>query len=571
MSTRVLRLATLFFLGSLAAWAQQPQCTTSVIQTSSGPVCGSGWSRTIPEAGTFNATAYLGIPYATPPIGSLRWKNPVPFPKSTAALQATAFQSMCPQQVAQASGGNVPPMNQCSDGKVLGPNQNEDCLYLNVWVPSGTTAGAQLPVMVFIHGGAFVAGSGGSASLDPYDGIYLAATGNVIVVTFNYRLGVFGFLAQGGSYNFGFADQLLALQWVQDNIAGFGGNPKNVTLFGESAGAMSVGLHALSSPKSSGLFQAAIMESNPFGLPYKSTTQADTLSQSFCGTSGSSLCTAKTSTCDLIEAQSTFKTIPTLPDALVWAPVVDNTFVTNQPLASAASLNMPMILGTNSDEGIPFAVLIMENLPNLLPEKYRLFLEALFPSGVLNKILSLPRYQCSMFASDCSSQMANVITDYIFTCPNRQFALQASQGNNPQPLYMYQFTQASSFNIWGPSSSHPVPACSGKVCHGDEIPYVFNTARGFGQTFLPAEEALSQKIGGYWTSFAINDAPGSSWPLFQPARTYLLLNESSTTANDPLDATANCSALWDGLGDQTSQTWSRLIAALETAKKKATP
>jgi carboxylesterase type B len=546
--------------GSVVAWAQKPACSTGTIQTSSGLVCGTTSSVTITGSKPVTAAAYLGIPYGVPPTGSLRWQYSTPF-KSSGMLPATAFGNECPQSIATSRGGVVPPMSQCTDGQVLGSGQSEDCLYLNVWVPDGATASSQLPVMVFIHGGAFVSGTGGAPSDDLYDGTYLAATGKVIVVTFNYRLGVLGFLPHGGKYNFGFADQILALHWVRKNIAGFGGDPHSVTLFGESAGAMSTGLHALSSPKSAGLFQAAIMESNLLGLPYKTTSQAQALRKAFCP-SGSSLCTTAATTCDLIAAQTDFTsaqfvTFLTLPDLLMWAPAVDNVYVTRQPMSSAGSLSVPLLLGTNHDEGINFAYLHATRGP-IDPAHYAEFLDRLFGSANSQRVQSRERYHCDS-SPDCIPQIANVLTDAIFTCPNRQFAIRATRSAKAEPLSLYQFTQVSSFNLWAYTPA-PVPQCNGLVCHADELPYVFNTAERIASSisFNQAEEALAQAIGGTWTSFAKDRNPGSTWPLFKPNKTYRLLSESSSTANDPLNATANCS-LWDSIGYASPQTLTRVF------------
>ncbi len=547
--------------GSLAVEAQKPACSTGIVQTSSGPVCGTTSTASFPEKGLLTTSAYLGIPYAVPPIGPRRWQYSTPF-KGSDLLQATVYGNVCPQSLASpASTGSG---SQCKDGRALGPGESEDCLYLNVWVPGGTAAGSQLPVMVFIHGGNFDQGSGdaGMPIGNLYDGTYLAATGKVIVVTFNYRLGALGFLARGGNYNFGFADQLLALNWVRTNIARFGGNPDNVTLFGQSAGAKSVGLHALSSPRSAGLFQAAIMESNALGLHYKSTSQTRTLSNAFCA-SGSSLCTTATTACDLVEAQHDFLAAQPLSFAsltnLMWAPTVDNVYVTGQPIASAANLGVPLVLGTNHDEGISFVYQAEQRAPKSIDHNppssaaYAAILDQQF--GVANSryIRSLERYDCGA-ASDCSNQLVNVITDYAFTCANRHLAIQATQGADPPPLYLYQFNQVSSFNFWS-QEPNLVPQCAEKVCHADELPYVFNSARQFGKlgiSFTSQEESLAQTLGGYWTSFANRHDPDSTWPLFMPQKTYRMLAAGSSTAIDPLDACANCSTLWDLIGYGTA-------------------
>jgi len=519
-------------------------------------------SVAIPGPGTVTASAYLGIPYAVPPVGPLRWHYTTLF-KGSDPLQATAYGNECPQALAATP--STASSSRCTDGKTLGLGESEDCLVLNVWVPSGTAASSRLPVMAFIHGGAFEQGSGGSPS-DPagapignlYDGTYLAAAGKVIVVTFNYRLGALGFLAKDGRYNFGFADQILALQWVQANIANFGGNPRNVTLFGESAGSKAVGLHVLVSPRSAGLFQAALMESNAIGLPYKNTSQTRKLSRELCA-SRPSLCTAATSACDLVEAQGDFMKTQPLSIATIsnflWEPTIDNVYVTGQPIASAARLSVPLLLGTNHDEGIAFVYPAEEQAPKKPGSRnpptsaaYAAILDQQFGAANAKKIRSLERYHCGA-SSDCSSQLVNVMTDFAFTCANRRLAIQATRRADPQPLYVYQFDQVSNFNLWSFLPA-PVSQCSGMVCHADELPYVFNTAGQLtsSTSFTPPEETLAQTIGGYWTSFANHHSPGSAWPLFKPGNTYRLLTTGASAAGDPLNASANCSSLWDGIG-----------------------
>jgi carboxylesterase type B len=245
----------------------------------------------------------------------------------------------------------------------------------------------------------------------------------------------------------------------------------------------------------------------------------------------------------------------------------------------ARNLKVPMLMGTNRDEGVFFAGRLTNPQPGATttrpnspgvptpdlsrPIGYAGLLGVLFGPTNAVKIQKNSRYSCS--AAPCTTPLANVITDSMFTCPNRQLAIQAGSTQN---LYMYLFTQASSFNLWGPSNPISVPACQDKVCHGDEIPYVFNTAWAIDQTFLPAEETLSQTVGGYWASFAKSQSPGNAWPLFTPNQTYMLLNEKSSIANDPPNvAIANCT-LWDSIGYQNSATWNRLLAEVNPSKKK---
>jgi para-nitrobenzyl esterase len=207
-------------------------CTAGTdVPTATGPVCGLVVN---------GVSEWLGIPYAAPPVGALRWQPPQPAAPWPAALPATAFGSQC----AQPSGGS------------------EDCLFINVWRPAGAAPAAGLPVLVHFHGGGFIFGSGND------DNTLLASTGDEIVVSLNYRLGIFGFLANSslgpGSGDYSLQDQQAALRWVRQNIAAFGGDPDNVTIFGESAGGSSV-CDQIASPTAKGLFEKAISTSGEYG------------------------------------------------------------------------------------------------------------------------------------------------------------------------------------------------------------------------------------------------------------------------------------------------------------------
>src|SRR5499426_3525064 len=242
-------LAILLIGGRQSVTPATAQDCVGTVDAPAGKVCGLAIEA---PANTDRALYnYRGIPYALPPVADLRWAPPQPYPRWQQLRPATSFGAICPQ-----------------DGAT---DDSEDCLFLNIWTPRAAVERKQrLPVMVFIHGGYFVFGAG---SLPVYDGSYLAASGNVVVVTLNYRLGSLGFLAVpelGLTGNYGIMDQREALQWVADNIAAFGGDPRRVALFGERAVAMSVGPHLFSIPADRGLFRSAIMESNPLALPYPS-------------------------------------------------------------------------------------------------------------------------------------------------------------------------------------------------------------------------------------------------------------------------------------------------------------
>lgn len=312
------------------------------------------------------------------------------------------------------------------------------------------------------------------------------------------------------------------------------------------------------------------MESNLLGLPYKTTSQAEALRKAFC--KSGSLCTTSATACDLIAAQEEFMskqllTFLSLYDLLMWAPVVDSVYVTRQPIAAAGDLGVPLVLGTNHDEGTAFAHLTAARAAKLIsnptdPVHYGEFLDRLFSPASSRRIQTRERYRCEG-APDCTQQIANVLNDAVFTCPNRWFAIQATRSPSRQPLYAYQFTQVSSFNLWTlppRPAAMSVPQCQGLVCHADELPYVFNAAGGLHQTFNEDEEALSQLIGDYWTTFARSHDPGDTWPRFRPKKTYRLLNESSSTADDPLSDLANCS-LWDSIGYASPQILKHVIPA----------
>jgi para-nitrobenzyl esterase len=240
------RLAFAFFVSTFALGV----ATSQVVQTAEGKISGVKESNSA-------VVVYKGIPFAAAPIGDLRWRAPQPPTAWKSIRKATEFGASCMQVKA---GERLPWTREFMVQNEI----SEDCLYLNVWTPN-LKADANLPVILFIHGGGFTEGSGG---VEIYDGVNLAAKG-AVVVTINYRLGVFGFLAypelsvesgHHSSGNYGLLDQIAALRWVKNNIANFGGNPKNITIWGQSAGAASVG-DLIASPLAAGLFQHAQADS----------------------------------------------------------------------------------------------------------------------------------------------------------------------------------------------------------------------------------------------------------------------------------------------------------------------
>jgi acetylcholinesterase/cholinesterase len=534
VARRSLRVATLAIaaLGCSDAVRDLPDgCTVGPVQVATGELCGTRLS-----VASRSVDVFRGVPYGESTAGANRWQPPVPKAPWQGILPAIDYGDICPQVV--PSYPSPPP--------------SEDCLSLNLWRPTGTDRDAKLPVMVFIHGGGFEDGSG---SIPLYSGASLSASQDAIVVTINYRLGALGFLSGYGglSGNYGLLDQQLALRWVQDNVAGFGGDPRSVLLYGESAGAMSTGLHMLSIPSSAGLFSAALMESNPLGLPYKSLSVAAEFGAALAKVLGCADlgldCLRSLPAQQIADAQddpsiTAEGLLQGFSGFLLWAPALDGTLVTEQPVTAAArGLPLPTVLGTNRDEGTLFVYPLLEAL-HLLPlsaDTYAALVAEFFGATDVGPILAA--YPPS--GEDNAPVVSQLASDYLFFCASRSLA---SGGGSP--VYAYFFSQLTNFNLWG---LYPplVPQCADQVCHGAELPYAFNSASDILQLFTPDEEALSQAIGDYWGAFSRPghdpnpaEANRPRWPSFADARSYLVLDTPIGTVVDPPH---HCD-LWDELG-----------------------
>jgi para-nitrobenzyl esterase len=321
------------------------------VQTTTGPVCGI----------TANGVnEWLGIPYAAPPVRALRWQPPQPHAPWTTTLQATAYGSECTQPVSLTA--PVPTAG------------SENCLFVNVWAPADANGSSGLPVMVHIHGGGFRTGSGES------DNTLLATTGHEVIVSMNYRLGIFGFLADPAlgpnSGDYGLQDQQAALRWVQQNVTAFGGNPHNVTIFGESAGGSSV-CDQIASPTAMGLFQKAISTSGEygglFGVPgpafaleaqdckaaLPSQTQADSIGASFATAVGCGPGTADVAAC--LQQVPAAKVSAVAGNGYQYAgqgtiaPTINGTTLAmtlRQALQTGQVNRVPVIAGTDRDENL---------------------------------------------------------------------------------------------------------------------------------------------------------------------------------------------------------------------------
>jgi para-nitrobenzyl esterase len=444
--------------------------------------------------------AFLGIPYAAPPIGDLRWKPPVPAAKWTGVRQATSFGSYCLQ-------GPV-----FGDMNFRGATGSEDCLFLNVWTPSKPPA-AKLPVMVWIYGGGFVAGS---TSEGRQDGSHLAQQG-VVVVSMNYRLGVFGFLVhpeltkespQHASGNYGLLDQLAALEWVRDNITAFGGDPSNVTIFGESAGSFSVSAQ-MASPLSKGLFHKAIGESGAAfrsgGLSFESRASREekdvkTLKEKL-GVEGLAELRA-------LPAQKLLETFsPPKSRGFDFGPDIDGYFLPDSlPAIFAAGKqnDVPLLAGWNHDEG-SFEVIFNPQKPTADSMK------ATAQKDFGDKASDFLR----LYPTDTDEHVLRSALDIAgdrFIAYSTWAWIDAQSKTGKQPIYRYRFDLA-------PPADHPGPAFA---FHSAEIEYVFGQLdTKAGVPWRPEDRALSEQMQKYWANFARSGDPNGSglpkWPVYSAA------------------------------------------------------
>ncbi|MES1245154.1 MAG: carboxylesterase family protein [Acidobacteriota bacterium] len=474
-----------------------------------------------------DACIYRGIQYAT----AARWQPPKVQLTQGGGNQGNAFGPVCPQE---------------SEGSPIG---DEQCLYLNVWRKAGTGPKDGKQVMVYIHGGAFISGSGGSSSgANLFDGSYFAGIGDVILVTFNYRLGALGSLFADGMTggNYGLMDQEAALEWVRNNIRTFGGDPLKIMVFGESAGAMSVGLHLMSTPRAQGRnwrFQSALMESNPLGLPYKSLSDAKAVGSTFVKKAGP---LANLTVSNILTAQKKvsgqYVAAGDLSEMLAWAPSVDGQTVLSEPMAG--KLPLPTVLGTNRDEGILFAYGALAKDPSLFDDAtYKARLTGMFGATNAARVEALPAYEPKGDRTRNAGQMSNLINDYMFTCANADLAGRSAAAQVGP--YLYRFTHVPEINL----VAWVVPQCAGKVCHAAELPFVFHDDDGL--LGSAAEKTLSANMSGYWSTFAKTQAPGSSpmpWPAYGATGSYLDLDLSLAAKTDPaILSAANC-AFWKSVG-----------------------
>ena len=471
--------------------------------------------------------AFLGIPYAASPFGARRMRPPQPVRPWDGERDATAYGPTAPK-------GDYPPQYARLFPEVLIPG--EECLNLNVWTPDATAA---LPVLVWIHGGAFMNGSG---SVGAYNGAAFARDG-VVCVTINYRLAAEGFLLlDDGIANLGLLDQLAALRWVQANIAAFGGDPARVTVAGESAGAMSV-ITLLSMPQAEGLFTQAIAQSGAAAhtLTHDQAQMVSGYLTSTLGVPADREAIKAVPLDKLVRAASDLVVeVQTAPDPAKWgslalsllpfAPAVDGEVVPQEPLAAIAAgqgKDVRLLIGSNRDEARLFFV---------APASIDLIDDATLEAAASAYGLSadsLTLYRAGRPGASAGDILAAVITDWFFAIPAIRVA-EARTGAANAPTWMYRF-------------DHPAPEDNHRfgASHAAEVPFVFNTISQ--QDLHPLigdtpSQAVADQTHKAWVDFITHGNPG--WPAYDTAsRTTGLLSDRITATADPAASERAC---WDG-------------------------
>ncbi|XP_052583806.1 acylcarnitine hydrolase-like isoform X5 [Peromyscus californicus insignis] len=468
---------------------------------------------------------FLGIPFAKPPVGPLRFAPPKPPEPWSGVRDGTSHPAMCLQNIsvlsalAQTPFTSTPPLLSMS----------EDCLYLNIYSPVHASEDSNLPVMVWIHGGGLVLGM---ASM--YDGSKLAAIEDIVVVTIQYRLGILGYFSTGDEHargNWGYLDQVAALRWVQQNIAHFGGNPDQVTIFGESAGGASVSSLVLS-PMSKGLFHRAVMQSGVALLPGLVSQSAEVVYTMVANLSGCNQmdseslvgCLRGKSEEEILDITKVFKIIPA---------VVDGEFFPRHPeelLVSADFRPVPSIIGVNNDEygwDIPTYLCNIDTGEKVDRETIQAVLQST-PTKLM-----MPPDSADILVEEylgdtedpeiLLAQFKEMMEDSVFVAP----ALQVAHAQSPlAPVYFYEFQHSPSF-FKDVRPSHV------KADHGDEVFFVFGSSYwGSKFDFTEEEELLSRKIMKYWANFARHGNPNSMdlphWPVFTQDEQYLQLDIQTT-------------------------------------------
>jgi para-nitrobenzyl esterase len=485
----------------VAACEKCSGCGHVVAVTDRGPVVGL-------RTDTMNK--FLGIPYAAPPVGDLRWRPPQRAARWHKLRDATEFANHCPQYTTPFG------LQSCE----------EDCLYLNVYTPAehkrrGWHRGHGYPVMVWIHGGAGFLGES-----DDYDPTRLVENEDVVVVTINYRLGFLGFLAHpalsaetkyGGSGDYGFMDQQAALKWVQRNIKHFGGDPHNVTIFGESFGALSVHTQ-LASPEAAGLFDRAIVQSGAYYLNTIPLATAEAVGTAAAAAMG---CTNQTAEC---LRSLPVETLLAYQGSAGFTGNIDNKVLT-QPIWTALQSGefnqVPVMEGSNHDEWRLFVALSFELVPPYIPTNdanYAARINASFGGLPLAPII-MPYYPLPDPPTPPGPSIAlgAVGTDGIFACNSRTAIRRMA---NFVPVFAYEFNDQNAPELFLPPDV--VSGMPYGAAHASEIQYIMDVRPVVPAPALtPDQLKLADYMVSYWGHFARKADPNSrrtpDWPQYDPA------------------------------------------------------
>lgn len=491
-----------------------------VVQTHRGPVQGMQDEDVL---------SFRGIPYAAPPVEERRWKAPEEPACWSEPRDGSRYGAQCPQLGTTVVSGE------------------EDCLFLNVWTPSVMDA-VRRPVMFFIHGGAEILGAANQQVLpgfNLYDGSRLTSRHDVVVVTANHRLGALGFLAHPAlsdenprsvSGNYGLLDLVAALRWVQLNIASFGGDPGNVMIFGESAGALNT-CALLASPLAAGLFHSALMESGDCVAPplaeRERAGQQVAVALGCTSTEGTAACLRNVSAASLV-----LETQVDLDVFKVWdlpfGPSVDGYALTGSPvdvMAAGQHNKVPFIIGSNAHE----TELFLPAVINTCLDYYALIGLA-FPNvsdAVTDEYRCLDQLLPRWSAVDAS-------TDLLFTCPARR-AARAAAAHQTAPVWRYHYRNTADYGA----------LTLMRAFHASELPYVFGTHVALGYLPTPREQTLSDEMMAYWARFARTHDPNGGaavrWPAMgADAAPVLTLDDESIAVVDGI-ADTHCD-FWDALG-----------------------
>ncbi|XP_073423363.1 cholinesterase-like [Dendrobates tinctorius] len=463
--------------------------------------------------------AYLGIPYGEPPMGTQRFKKPEPRKPWHGVYDASKFGKSCYQKRYEDR-ANFPGSNMWQ----VNNEMSEDCLFLNVWVPSSNPKSAQ--VIIFIYGGAFISGT---SSMELYDPSILAYSEDMIVVSMNYRVGALGFLALPGNKdipgNAGMFDQQLALRWVHENIASFGGNPDSVTLLGHSCGAACVGLHLLS-PGSQKYFNRVIVQSGSpsAGWAMNSHKRAKRLTMKLaklldCPVDNDDAlvaCLQNTDPTKIVEKQLLVETKH--PFSLTHIiPIVDFDFISDMPnnIIKKMSKKNEILIGGTKDDGNPFTITWVPGMSRehdslLTTEQVMQGIKGLFPItgdiGIESILFEYKDWEDEHNLEKNREAMELILRDYYMICPMKYFADEMAKRESN--IYFYEFNHRSSKEVW--------PKWMG-VLHGAILPFMFGKPLTKGSNFTEEEQLLSKKIMKAWGNFARTGIPHDednafTWP-----------------------------------------------------------